>query len=107
MAVETELPAEPVVRNIDPGQVHQVLLNLLLNALEAIPGAGTVRVDLGPAGPSAVRLSIVDTGCGFPADGGTNIFEPFVSTKETGLGLGLSIAYNAPIPEPRFGVFRM
>ncbi|MFL5341065.1 MAG: sensor histidine kinase [Gemmataceae bacterium] len=90
--LDCRLPDAPAEVLADEAQVRQVLLNLLLNALEAIPGAGTVRVELGDGGPLAVRLSILDDGCGLPADRGANIFEPFVSTKETGLGLGLSIS---------------
>jgi signal transduction histidine kinase len=96
-------PAEPVRIEADMGQVRQVLLNLLLNALDAVPQGGTVEVLLerkpGPNGRAArgrdgaewLWLQVTDTGPGLPAKLGPRIFEPFVSTKETGLGLGLSI----------------
>jgi signal transduction histidine kinase len=99
--LEWDLPAAPAVLEADVGQLRQVLLNLLLNALEAVPGGGTVRVEAaGPEGPGGEAVAdrdleftirVADTGCGLPADLGERIFEPFVSTKETGLGLGLSI----------------
>jgi signal transduction histidine kinase len=73
------------------------LLNLLLNALDAVPPGGGVRVEL-EAPPEkdereekTILLRVRDTGCGLPAELGPRIFAPFVSTKETGLGLGLSI----------------
>jgi signal transduction histidine kinase len=92
--VETDLPGESVVVEADAGQVRQVLLNLLLNALDALPGGGTVRVqarvDAGGGGRWLV-VEVADTGTGLPADLGDRIFEPFVSTRETGAGLGLAI----------------
>ena len=85
-----ELPPAPAVADVDPGQLRQVLLNLFLNALEASPVGGSVRVELA-AGPGAVELRVADEGPGPPEGLGERIFEPFVSTKETGVGLGLSI----------------
>jgi signal transduction histidine kinase len=89
--VECELPAGPVPVVVDPGQVRQVLLNLLINALEAVPAGGTVRVRAQTDADRWVTLRVEDDGCGLPASLGPRIFAPFVSTKETGLGLGLSI----------------
>jgi signal transduction histidine kinase len=89
--IECRFPAEPVWLAVDPGQVRQVLLNLLLNALDAVPPGGAVEVGV-EAGPERwLTLRVTDTGCGLPAALGPRIFAPFVSTKETGLGLGLSI----------------
>jgi signal transduction histidine kinase len=99
VCVECDLPAGPVPLHADRGQIRQVVLNLLLNALDALPAGGTVRLQLAaprphPSGGRAggwLRLRVSDTGGGLPADLGRQLFEPFVSTKETGLGLGLSI----------------
>ena len=84
-------PAETTLANLDAGQFRQVLLNLLLNALEAGKSAGVVEVSLknGPEGWLTIRVA--DSGCGLPVDLGIRIFDPFVTTKETGMGLGLSI----------------
>jgi signal transduction histidine kinase len=86
--------AEPVVAHADPGQFRQLLLNLMLNALDASPGGGVVRIGLsadeGTGGWMTVQVA--DSGCGLPDDLGPRIFEPFVSRKETGTGLGLSIS---------------
>ncbi len=82
----------------DMGQVRQVLLNLLLNALDAVPEGGTVTVKIEPTAgvavgsPGWVTVRVCDTGPGLPDELGSKIFEPFVSTKPTGIGLGLSIS---------------
>jgi signal transduction histidine kinase len=90
--LQTELPSEPVVVRADRGQIRQVVLNLLLNAFEAVAQGGEVRVRLGALSSERwLTLRVEDTGPGLPPRLGQEIFEPFVSTKETGLGLGLSI----------------
>jgi signal transduction histidine kinase len=80
----------PVVEH-DSGQMHQVLLNLLLNAVQAIDGAGAVRVAVFERGGSAV-ISVSDTGRGINPEHLPNIFKPFYTTKGEGTGLGLSLA---------------
>jgi signal transduction histidine kinase len=94
VAVGVAGPPGPVVVAADANQLRQVVYNLLFNAIDALPdgGAVTVRagVEDGPAGPGLV-LAVEDDGPGLPPGLGDRIFEPFVSTKETGLGLGLSI----------------
>jgi signal transduction histidine kinase len=89
-------PARPVPVYADIGQFRQILLNLLLNALDAVPGGGTIWVRLrsrcaAPGGARWFTLRVADTGPGLPAELGEQIFEPFVSTKPTGMGLGLSV----------------
>ncbi len=87
-----DLPPRPVELEIDPNQIQQVLVNLLLNALDALPQGGGVRVEVvAPAGQSNVEVRVRDDGPGIAAEVLKRLFEPFVSTKETGLGLGLSI----------------
>ncbi len=97
--VDAQLPAEPINALIDPSQVRQVLLNLLLNAFDAVVEAHgessaerrvTIRLETDMS-KARVRLLVSDTGCGLPSGLGTQIFAPFVTTKESGLGLGLSI----------------
>jgi signal transduction histidine kinase len=85
----------PVIE-ADRGQLHQLFFNLLLNAVDASPVDGRVwvsarRIDPDDGGPPSIVVRIRDEGQGLPVELGTQIFEPFVSTKETGLGLGLSI----------------
>lgn len=96
VALTVTTPAEPVAMLVDPNQIHQVIYNLIYNALNAQPRGGRVRVSAetdARSWTSAGRLllRVEDAGVGLPADIGERIFDPFVSTKETGLGLGLSI----------------
>jgi signal transduction histidine kinase len=74
----------------DSDQVHQVLLNLLLNAVQAIDGQGTVTVSLRRDRQFAV-MEVADTGRGIASDQLPNIFRPFYTTKGDGTGLGLSL----------------
>jgi two-component system NtrC family sensor kinase len=95
-----------VIRNLDPelpqfmgdpGQLQQVLTNLLINASDALEGQGTITITTRPA-PEAdgVVLTFADTGPGIPAYIRDKIFEPFFTTKPVGkgTGLGLSIVYS-------------
>lgn len=75
----------------DSGQIHQVLLNLLLNAIQAIEGPGTITVEVQPYHGSAAII-VSDTGRGIPPEHLPNIFRPFYTTKGNGTGLGLSLA---------------
>jgi two-component system, NtrC family, sensor histidine kinase HydH len=81
----------PVCAAVDVGQLRQLLLNLLLNAMEAMPGGGTVTVGVQSEGDSWLTIQVADRGAGLPESLGERIFEPFTTTKETGVGLGLSI----------------
>ncbi len=82
---------KPLEVEHDSDQVHQVLLNLLLNAVQAIDGDGKVTVELYPeAGHAAI--AVADTGRGIPSQNLPNIFRPFYTTKGNGTGLGLSLA---------------
>jgi len=92
-------PTLPQVR-VDPRQIQQVFLNLILNAVQAMPGGGKVTVRTqgirrsNPSGEearSAVQVEVEDTGPGIPDDIREHIFEPFFTTKHKGTGLGLAI----------------
>jgi signal transduction histidine kinase len=77
----------------DSDQIHQVLLNLLLNAVQAVTGAGTVNVEIGPQAQDGFASVVVrDTGRGISPLHLANIFRPFYTTKGNGTGLGLSLA---------------
>jgi len=78
----------------DSDQIHQVLLNLLLNSVQAIEGVGTVRVAMHgkEAENEGAVITVSDTGRGIPSDLLPNIFRPFFTTKGNGTGLGLSLA---------------
>jgi two-component system, NtrC family, sensor kinase len=95
--VKTELNAELPQIMGDPGQLQQVLTNLLLNAADAMQGQGKITVTSRP-NPShdGIILTLTDTGPGIPPDIQDKIFEPFFTTKAPGkgTGLGLSIVYG-------------
>lgn len=83
--------AEMSVVEHDPAGIEQVLLNLLLNALQAIPQDGIVTVEVGVNQDSAF-VAVTDTGRGIAPQHLPNIFRPFYTTKGQGTGLGLSLA---------------
>jgi signal transduction histidine kinase len=95
--LECRCPEEPVTVNADIGQIRQILLNLLLNSLDAVPHGGFARICVlsHAAGPEKngnwVGMRVEDNGRGLPGELGDRIFEPFVTTKDLGVGLGLSI----------------
>lgn len=93
--VRVEAAAGPAVVSADPNQLRQILFNLLFNALDAQPDGGHVTVRVGinptPADQPVLLVAVEDGGPGLPAELGERVFEPFVSTKESGMGLGLSI----------------
>lgn len=79
---------------VDEDQIRQALLNLLINAVQAMPGGGTLTLRLAEE-PGFLRIDVGDTGPGIPEDDIERVFEPFYSTKKSGLGLGLPIAHRA------------
>ena len=76
---------------MDPGQLEQVLVNLAVNARDAMPGGGLLTIATRARG-DRVELDVVDTGIGIPAEQHAAIFEPFFTTKEHGKGTGLGLA---------------
>jgi two-component system, cell cycle sensor histidine kinase and response regulator CckA len=87
----------------DPGQIHQVLMNLAVNARDAMPDGGVLRISTSIAAPKAdrapgryVRLGVTDTGIGMPPEVLEHIFEPFFTARQDGkgTGLGLSMVYG-------------
>ena len=83
---ETPLPAV----NFDPKQVHQVLINLLKNAMEAMDQGGEITITSRVKGANA-EISLADTGAGMPPEVAGKIFQPYFTTKDKGTGLGLAI----------------
>jgi two-component system, cell cycle sensor histidine kinase and response regulator CckA len=110
MELSVKLNPEPVCVSADPGQIEQVVMNLVVNARDAMPEGGkltleTARVRAAAGGVSRfsglpagdyVMLSVTDTGVGMDTETQSRIFEPFFTTKnrDEGTGLGLSVVYN-------------
>ena len=91
-----------LVRAVDPGlsvsgdepRLREVIMNLVLNALDASPRGGEVRVVARPLGPTEIELSVEDDGSGVDPDQRDKIFQPFFTTKAQGTGLGLAIVHS-------------
>ena len=110
--IRVVLALDPALRAVeaDPGQLEQVVMNLAVNARDAMPRGGELRFETsnvriadaaaaeagGLAGGDYVALTVADTGCGMTPEVQTRIFEPFFTTKEAGkgTGLGLSTVYG-------------
>jgi len=93
--VRFEPPARPLVVDGHKGQLQQVLLNVLINAMQAMPDGGSIRLTLAtdaPGGPPVAVLDIADTGAGIPDPIRDRIFDSFLSGRPDGTGLGLAIA---------------
>jgi signal transduction histidine kinase len=85
----------PQARGVAP-ELKQVILNLVLNALDAIQGGGRITLATSQSGETAVVLQVADTGCGIAPEHMAKLFEPFFTTKPAGqgTGVGLSTCYN-------------
>jgi CheY-like chemotaxis protein len=106
IAIELTHGDDEYTVNADPTRMQQVLANLAVNARDAMPNGGQLRIGLGRATvePGAspplpevkagewVQLTVADTGTGIPPDAVPHIFEPFFTTKEMGSGAGLGLA---------------
>jgi len=105
--IETQLPAAAGTVLIDPDRMNQVLLNLYLNALEAMEGrGGRLVVSLAEDAPAGqVALRIADTGPGIREQDLGHVFDPYFTTKASGTGLGLAIAQK--IMESHGGAIRL
>jgi len=104
--VDSRVEVDPGLRpaDVDAGQIRQVIEHLVLNAVQAMPDGGTVRVAARNTTPSEisglpvrtgefVRIEVSDEGVGIPPDAIDRIFDPFFTTKEDGRGLGLATSY--------------
>jgi len=99
--IENYHPLLPKI-NVDKNQMHQAFLNLFLNAIQAMPNGGELKIEAIPISINSpdgskqgfVKIIISDTGKGIPPQILPKIFDPFFSTKPKGIGLGLSITYQ-------------
>ncbi len=89
--IELNTPKTPMIAEVDAGQLRTVLVNLFLNALDAMPAGGRLLVTLA-ADREQVRVEVADSGSGIAPEMAARLFTPFATTKATGTGLGLSIS---------------
>ncbi|HXZ35238.1 MAG TPA: ATP-binding protein [Thermodesulfobacteriota bacterium] len=89
-----EYPEEKVLIPVDPEQVREALVNLEMNALEAMPQGGKLRIVLNQKDNRDVTIRLSDTGGGISPELESKIFDPFFTTKQKGTGLGLSIVHS-------------
>jgi PAS domain S-box-containing protein len=99
--VESYHPKLPSIK-VDKNQMHQVFLNLFLNAIQAMPNGGELKIEVSPVISNSseglkqnfIKIVVSDTGKGIPSHLVNRIFDPFFTTKPKGIGLGLSITYQ-------------
>lgn len=92
--IQKEIPTKPVWVKVDVDQMRQAFMNLCINALEAMPQGGMLRISVMENRRDKVMVIFSDTGKGVPQEVRTRIFEPFFTTKEGGTGLGLFVAHQ-------------
>jgi signal transduction histidine kinase len=119
--IKSDIPRDLWTVYADPTQIHQVILNMLINARDAMPVGGTLTISaenitldetysrMNPeAKPGAyVCVVITDTGTGIPADIREKIFEPFFTTKEVGMGTGLGLSTTLAIVRSHEGFINL
>ncbi|MCC7490934.1 MAG: PAS domain S-box protein [Fimbriimonadaceae bacterium] len=106
VALRLDLPATPVTVQADGGQLEQVLLNLAVNAQDAMPDGGELQIALATSvtdGGGWAEITVADSGVGMTAEVQRQIFEPFFTTKAQGEGTGLGLATVVGIIEQHGG----
>ncbi len=104
--IEQDLVASGARTLGDPVQMHQLIVNLALNAADSMPDGGSLvfRTSLDQeSDPPQVVVAITDTGCGIPEENRERIFEPFFTTRESGKGTGLGLAVVSRIVKQHSG----
>ena len=95
ITLRVDMPADMPTLQADAGQMKTCFLNILTNAIQAMPAGGQIRVSaiqvLDNGHPESLQIRFADTGPGIPAENRERIFNQFFSTKATGFGLGLAI----------------
>jgi two-component system, NtrC family, sensor kinase len=97
----------PALAVANANQVQQVVVNLVVNAIQAMGGEGRIVVSTGVAGPGLVSLQVADTGPGLKPEVARRAFEPFFTTKPEGQGTGLGLAICYQIAEEHGGSIRL
>jgi two-component system NtrC family sensor kinase len=106
-AVRVDYRGDPQARILSrPGNLEQVLCNILLNAAHAMKGSGLIEAKARVNGDETVTVSIRDSGPGIPQECAEHIFEPFFTTKPPGEGIGLGLAISYEIVQELGGAIR-
>jgi two-component system NtrC family sensor kinase len=98
---------------MDRNQMQSVLINLIINALDAMEQGGTITISTGislsasDTGKRGIEISVTDNGCGIPPEDLDKLFEPFFTTKEVGKGTGLGLAVSYGIVQRHGGTIRV
>lgn len=106
ITVETSFAEDCPLVHADADQICQVLINLVMNAIHAMPNGGTMRLVLAPD-RDMVKLTVADTGSGMPQEVIAKVFEPFFTTKEFGKGTGLGLTVVKGIIEEHSGTIHV
>jgi signal transduction histidine kinase len=94
ITMTVECPENLPAINADPGMLGQALLNLALNACQAMPDGGTLKIACRAGARRTVEIDVEDTGVGIPPEHLSRIFDLYFTTKEKGSGIGLSMVYR-------------
>jgi len=92
--IQMVIQVEPIVIEADEQLLRQALFNLVLNAIQAVPAQGTIRIRASRRNNEAGFIEISDTGPGVPPENRAEIFKPYFTTNQEGTGLGLSIVHQ-------------
>jgi two-component system NtrC family sensor kinase len=105
--IEVVRDYQPAVATANANQVQQIVVNLVVNAIQAMNGEGRIVVSTGAAGAGHVKLQVADTGPGMKPDVARRVFEPFFTTKAEGQGTGLGLSICYQIAEEHGGSIRL
>jgi signal transduction histidine kinase len=94
VTIKSEYPSSLPEINADPGMLSQAVLNLAINACQAMPNGGTLRIACWPDDRRRVVLEVEDSGVGIPPEHLSRIFDLYFTTKKDGSGIGLSMVYR-------------
>jgi signal transduction histidine kinase len=94
VTIKTECPGNLPAINADPGMLGQALLNLAINACQAMPSGGSLKIGCRPDDRGRVVVDVEDTGVGIPPEHLSRIFDLYFTTKKEGSGIGLSMVYR-------------
>jgi two-component system, NtrC family, sensor kinase len=105
--IEVVREYQPATALANANQIQQIVVNLVVNAVQAMGGEGRITVSTAPLAPGRVRLTVTDTGPGIKPEVARRIFEPFFTTKPEGQGTGLGLSICYQIAEEHGGAIRL